>query len=201
MLRDHRGNIIDIHKEADQDRLRGGRLQQIKEDLTDTEADSGERYVKYSSHIEWFLKKMNYLHAAQEHMMRGRWKTSLYSLGVTNGLVMAMSIFLEEQADPPYRKIPDELGDGTRMISEEARDFMVELAKRLRACIITPDDKPYGYADFPVQEAWSRWLGDTVATMKYAPFEMKRLKDVTRQVEDHLVETGEDYIEPSTEEE
>lgn len=211
MLRGPKGEPIDIHKDNNEDALRGERLNEIRQDLNNGDLDDEEKLLKYSSHLEWFLNKFRTLWKAQEAMQHpGKWNKSLISFGVTNGLVLAMAIFVEEQADPPYRKLPEELdgsseieGRTNKILEEKAKAFMINMITQLEAVIcIGPSGKPKGYEDNEDRmDAWMKWRNDTINHINESPFEMPEIRAAIERIRDFNKDLVDQQKEAQDEEE
>lgn len=188
MLRGPKGEKIDLHKDADQDRLRGERLNQIRKDMNNGELSDKQKLLKYSSHLEWFTQKWKQLFAAQEFWQHpGKWDKSRYAHGFTNGLIAAMAIFLEEQADPPFRKTPEQYQvDDNKLIEEQAKGFMINMARQLE-CIICmeADGWPKGYKDSEsISEAWLKWRNDTINHLDNAPVDFPEIRMMIERIQE-----------------
>ncbi len=159
-------NFNNISDSDDNDRLRGEKLSEIKNDMKNEDMDKKEKLMKYSTHLDWFMSKFKMLDMAHEAMQNpGKYDRSLISLGITNGLIMAMAIFLEERGDPPYRKIPEKLnGEAEAFIDEGTKSFIINLVTQLEGIIcMGKDGKPNGYGDAEdAGQAWISWRSDTI---------------------------------------
>lgn len=188
MLKGPDGNRIDNQKEINQQKLRGERLNQIRKDMNNGELSDKEKLLKYSSHLEWFNQKWKALYAAMDFWMNpGKWNKTRYSHGFANGLIAGFAIFVEEQADPPFFKTPEEYeADDSRVISEQAKGFMINLSRQLECIICMGEDgRPKGYSDAEsVSQAWLDWRNDTTRHLDEAPFEIPEIRMIVQRIQE-----------------
>lgn len=154
--------------------LRGARLNEIRKDLQDRDMDDKLKIHKYGAHLNWFMDKIKYLTLSQEQMLSGQWNKSLMALGLTNGLILAMAIFVEEQNEPPYQKIPEGLEGATDKIVDDAmKSFVINLVNQIES-VICVDEKgsPKGYDDGSKgpMAAYFDWLKATIDRLEEYQF-------------------------------
>jgi len=146
--------------------IRGKKINEILKDLKDTSLDSKEKLNKYSEHLSWCMDKIRMLFIAQETMVTNdNYKKSVYSVGLLNGIIMGMAIFVEDDATPPYMKIPEKLkgDDQKEIVDKMLLRILTTIVQQLESVIcLTHDGKPKGYEKFKPQEAWLRWHEDTI---------------------------------------
>lgn len=187
MLLGPRGEKIDVHAEADQKRLRGQRLNQIRKDMNNQELDDKERLLKYSSHLEWFMSKVKVLALAQDFWKSpGKWDMTRETKGFTNGLIVGLAIFVEEQADPPViKKDPEkfELEDD-RLVEDRVKGFMINLARQLECIICMGEDGwPLGYQDCDsLGAAWIEWRNDTIGHLEGCPVNFPEIRMIIDRI-------------------
>lgn len=191
MLTTPDGQPLESDSNEEDMKLRGGRLEQIRKDLHNGELDDKDKLLKYSSHLDWFMNKFRLLYGYQEAMQRdGKWNRSLQAVGFTNGLVIAMALFLEEQGNPPTRGVPERLKgeeEDIKLLSEEAKGYMITLANQLEAAICA-SETPKGYEEYPQEEAWARWIHDTVRHLENPPFEITEILAAANRIRKHQKE-------------
>ncbi len=178
----------------DKNRLRGAKIEEIKKDKLDPKLDGKEKIIKYSQHLDWFLARFESLVQAQDVMQSpGKWDKSLMSVGFTNGLVLAMALFLEEQSEPPYRKLPDSINKKTEeVVNGNLKAFMVDIVTQLEAIICMGEDGfPKGYSEAGEQGfAWVKWRTDTVEKINSYQFETIEIIAAIKRIEKFNEELG-----------
>jgi len=186
MLRSPDGTPLWSGKPNDKEneKLRGAKLNEIAQDLNDDELSDEQKVLRYGSHLEWFLEQTRMLLGAQQKAQsEGVFDVSIHTVGIANGLILASAIFLGEQGDPPTRKIPNKLRHRSdELLAEKVKGFIITLITQLEAVICIEDNKPKGYGEYDVQEAYARWHNDTVEHLNNCPVSFPELQAAINRI-------------------
>jgi hypothetical protein len=157
-------------------RLRGQRISSIKADLQNDKLSQKEKVLKYSDHLNWALKSLERIYKTQQVASK-KYMNSAYDHGIANGLILAMAILVEEQAQPPFLKVEGKYKKSdSQWVSDAIEQHVMHIEALLGNMILADDDGPKGYDSF------ADWAGDVIATLTGAPMETPKIKAVRNQI-------------------
>lgn len=170
MLKDKKGQPLktgNIEKQENK-KLRGQKLAEIQSFMKSGKSEEEEwkdRALKASSYLDWFIERTTELVRSHDALQQpGVWDQSPVAHGMSNGLVLAMAIFLEERGNPPFHRAPRKyVMDKEELFTEAAKGFIIDLVTSLEAILcITESGKPKGYEEYGEEEAFAQWHSNAI---------------------------------------
>lgn len=162
----------------------GARINQIQQDMKSKDMGANQKALRYSQHLAWFLEKVQELYRLQ--MIQGNpgiWDQSPYMHGMFNGLVMAMSVILEDPGPPPFKKIPEKYikVDGEEF-KTPAYQYIESLESLLAAVYRRDEHGPWGYGHH--QDPWGEWMAAADIVLDSSIFTNKQMGDLRRRMKE-----------------
>lgn len=167
-------SLDDMLDESDSKRLRGARINEIKQSLQPSDKSDKEKMLAYSSHLNWCLKTFESVARLQKMTADGAGK-SAYAHGMANGVIGAMAVILEEQGKPPYIPAPKKYKKSEAdFAADVVKDYVLRLEEHIGKMVLMDENGPEGYSDD--DNPIFSWIIDLVDIIEKSPVNSDHLE-------------------------
>ena len=172
--------------DSDNKKLRGQRVNQIKQDLSDKSMTDRDKVLKYSEHLTWCLKTFERLFKLQESAATpGVWDKNPYAHGVLNGMIMAMAVVVEEQGNIPFQKSPKSYRmENSEWIKDSTYKHIEKLERKIQQIVMGNHKGPKDYQEASVP--FQAWMQDALDILSTSPVQTNNMKKIRDEIFEYI---------------